>query len=372
MNENNLLYLMYGICIAFHMMMGWIFCCQKRGLAKKLIGILMLIVAVQYSKDLMLLQHFYLADPFIERLASSIDIVAVPLYVIILIEFCRPGWLTWGRAALFELPFMLLSLLYMSTRCSAFFYAMLLLSVALGLWCAAWTLRELPRYHRHLKEEYSYDEDINLHWMRGVMVLFFVILVIWVVSNVCCTPFTDILYMAGSLVGWSVVCYFLNKQETALSEIMGSDTPPSLSADNGIPSALPEQPSQAAASASEPDKKPYAATGDTQPSLRSRIESCFDTDKIYLNPKLRLSELAIRLGTNRTYLSQFFNQNCEQSFYEYVNSYRVRHSMQLLLTTDYNLELVASMSGFNSLSTFRRAFMQANGCSPQQYRVSNQ
>lgn len=372
MNENNLLYLMYGICIAFHMMMGWIFCCQKRGLAKKLIGILMLVVAVQYSKDLMLLQHFYLTDPFVERLASSIDIVTVPLYVLILIEFCRPGWLTWMRAALFELPFMLLSVLYMSTRASVFFYAMLMLSVAFGVWCAVWTLRELPRYHRRLKEEYSYDEDINLHWMRGVTALFFVILLIWVVSNICATPLTDILYMSGSLVGWSVVCYFLNKQETALSEIVNGDAPPQPLGAHDVLLTSPEQPIPEATAAHEPDRKPGTSPGDIQPSLRSRIESCFDTDKIYLNPKLRLSELAIRLGTNRTYLSQFFNQNCEQSFYEYVNSYRVRHSMQLLLTTDYNLELVASMSGFNSLSTFRRAFMQANGCSPQQYRVSNQ
>lgn len=98
------------------------------------------------------------------------------------------------------------------------------------------------------------------------------------------------------------------------------------------------------------------------------IYKAFEEDKIYLNPKLRLSDLAARIGTNRTYMSQYFNHTCEQSFYEYVNNYRVRHSMGLLSDTDYTLEIIAEMSGFNSLSTFRRAFIQKNGCSPQQYR----
>lgn len=113
------------------------------------------------------------------------------------------------------------------------------------------------------------------------------------------------------------------------------------------------------------------ADAESMASLGKRLEECFEQGKVYLDPKLRLSELAVRLGTNRTYLSQYFNQSCEQSFYEYVNNYRVRHSMQLLRTTNYNLEVVASMSGFNSMSTFRRAFQQVNGISPQRYRACN-
>ena len=104
MNDTNLLYLVYGMCIMFHLMMGWVFCCRKQGLAKKLIGLLMLLVAVQYAKDLVFLPDFYEADPVMERIASSIDIVTVPLYVLILIEFCRPGWLSKMRAFLLETP----------------------------------------------------------------------------------------------------------------------------------------------------------------------------------------------------------------------------------------------------------------------------
>ena len=111
MNDINLEYLVYGMCIMFHLMMGRVFICRKQGLAKKLIGLLMLLVAVQYAKDLVFLPRFYDDDLLMERIASSIDIVTVPLYVLILIEFCRPGWLSKLNAILLEAPFLLLSLL---------------------------------------------------------------------------------------------------------------------------------------------------------------------------------------------------------------------------------------------------------------------
>lgn len=311
------------------------------------------------------------------------------------------------RVALyFELPFMLLSVLFMSTQYTPIYYAMVALSAVYGVGCALWTLRELPRYHRRLKEEFSYDEDINLHWMRGVMILFFGILIIWIVGNIYVTPFTDLLYMSSSLVGWSVVCYFINKQEVVLRDVANAFESAEVKNDLLSIVVLPydrarkdrnESVSQPIQSLSQTEsetaqydfqnhskqKDPISqdkvdsmqplsqADSESMASLGKRLEECFEQDKVYLNPKLRLSELAVRLGTNRTYLSQYFNQSCEQSFYEYVNNYRVRHSMQLLRTTNYNLEVVASMSGFNSMSTFRRAFQQVNGISPQRYRACN-
>ena len=141
MNDTNLEYLVYGMCIMFHLMMGWVFICRKQGLAKKLIGLLMLLVAVQYAKDLVFLPRFYDDNLLMERIASSIDIVTVPLYVLILIEFCRPGWLSKLNAILLEAPFLLLSLLYMLLHVDIFFKAMVVLAIIYGVGCALWTLR---------------------------------------------------------------------------------------------------------------------------------------------------------------------------------------------------------------------------------------
>lgn len=371
MEIEHILYLMYGMCIMFHLMMAWIF--SRRGLpfSKRLIGALMLLIAFQYIKDLPWVSYFYTDDCFRDRLSTCIDIVTVPLYVLVLVEFCRPGSVTLRRAFWTGLPFLISSLLYIVFVNSFFFYLLIAMSVAYGTWYAVWTLHELPKYHRRLKEEYSYDEEINLHWLCGVMILFYVILAAWVYQALFKGYFSDIVYMTVSLVSWSVVCYFINRQDVVFREVVGSSgsgATDSSDIEAQATDSLEQQscPQPAVPASVSVESSPQ--TSDVDEQMVADIHKAFEEDRIYLNPKLRLSDLAARIGTNRTYMSQYFNHTCEQSFNEYVNNYRVRHSMVLLSDTDYTLEIIAEMSGFNSLSTFRRAFILQNGCSPQQYR----
>lgn len=371
MEIEHILYLMYGMCIMFHLMMAWIFSRSGLPFSKRLIGALMLLIAFQYIKDLPWVSYFYTDDCFRDRLSTCIDIVTVPLYVLVLVEFFRPGSVTLRRAFWTGLPFLISSLLYIVFVNSFFFYVLIAMSVAYGTWYAVWTLHELPKYHRRLKEEYSYDEEINLHWLRGVMILFYVILAAWVYQALFKGYFSDIVYMTVSLVSWSVVCYFINRQDVVFREVLGSSGGGATDSSD-IEAQTTDSPEQQ--SCPQPTvPAPVSVESSTQASdvdeqMVADIHKAFEEDRIYLNPKLRLSDLAARIGTNRTYMSQYFNHKCEQSFYEYVNNYRVRHSMVLLSDTDYTLEIIAEMSGFNSLSTFRRAFILQNGCSPQQYR----
>lgn len=103
-------------------------------------------------------------------------------------------------------------------------------------------------------------------------------------------------------------------------------------------------------------------------NFATRLEECMSTEQVFLNPKLTLSELALRVGTNRTYLSNYINQNLGQTFFDYVNSMRIKHATEMLLTTNLTLEVIAEKSGFNSLSTFRRCFLEHYNTSPSSYR----
>lgn len=355
MNQYNLLYFTYGICIMFHLMMACIFLYRQTLLVKRLVGVLMLLVAAQYGKDLVMFGEQYYDNRLISNIASSIDIVTVPFYVLILIEACRPGWLTWRRGSYIVAPFLVLTGLYVVSQISVVYHAILLLSLVYGVGCAAWTLHELPIYHRRLREEYSFEEDINLHWLRGVMVLFFVILLVWVYTSSHPSPHTDVVYMMASVVGWSVTCFFFYRQHLVLQEVRSSQT------------------FAVAPTIEDADEQMEADADSLQPDLRfdvfeQRINSLFETEHVYLDPHLRLSELAQRLGTNRTYLSQYFNKSLEQTFYDYVNSYRIEHAKRLLRSTDDTLDNIASASGFNSISTFRRSFRQKVGCSAIEFR----
>lgn len=81
--------------------------------------------------------------------------------------------------------------------------------------------------------------------------------------------------------------------------------------------------------------------------------------------------LATAVGTNRTYLSTCLNSMLHINFYEYINSYRVKAACELLQNSEHKtLDEIADLCGFNSLSTFRRAFMKNMNQTPNQYRSS--
>lgn len=94
----------------------------------------------------------------------------------------------------------------------------------------------------------------------------------------------------------------------------------------------------------------------------------FYKKKAYLNPRLKLSDVARDVGTNRTYVSNYFNQTLNVTFYDYVNKLRIEYACQLLKTTSDPLNIIAEESGFRSRSTFHRAFFQLKGLTPAQFR----
>lgn len=349
------LFITYGMAIMFYSMMAWLFWFRSKGRAKHMIAFIMLMIALQNVKDLAIIDTDNVYDPSLSAIATCVDIIAVPIYGFILVELCRPGWIKTRWMVMTEVPFVVMSLLYVLTQNHLFYMLLWVLSLAYGLWCIVWVVHDLPRYHRWLKNEYSYQENINLHWLRGVTLLFFIILCIWVVDCIYPSTLIDTIYILSSLVGWMVVCYFINRQELVIKEVIDS-----LRTETAEPLA------------------PAAADGETEESdnerillLSEQLEKLFTVDKVYLEPRLRLVDLAQKLGTNRTYLSNFFNKERQTTFYEFVNGYRISHSENLLTTTDYTLDVVAELSGFNSLSTFRRAFSVKNNCSPQEYRSVN-
>lgn len=100
-----------------------------------------------------------------------------------------------------------------------------------------------------------------------------------------------------------------------------------------------------------------------------------EEQQLYLNPKLTIGDVANAIGTNRTYLSSYFNHQLNTTFYDYINNLRIEKASKKLLSVypyTMNIDEIAECSGFNSTSTFRRAFLKNTGMTPLQYRKSIQ
>lgn len=386
----------------FHLVMACMFFYRHCSRLKIYVSLLMLTIVAQYVKDLIFIGNTYYSSRLEEQYASSIDLLTLPMYAIVLVEACRPLWMNWSRAFCFYIPFVVLMVAFWVHPVPLAYYAMHFAAILCAVLILLWALRELPRFERALKEEYSYAEYINLHWLRGVILLFFCLLMLWVYDSMASGVRYDNIFLFNSLVMWIAACFCFYRQSVVINAVKSYFVEPSednaetnldaaendldkatahleaAEADQNVPHAH-TQPENVAETVVEPqpvaeqpvEPEPEELKLQQEAAFAERMYLLFEKEHVYLNPRLRLSELAMLLGTNRTYLSQYFNQNCESTFYDFVNDYRIHHAKLLLHSTDDTLETIAMNSGFNSLSTFRRAFVQREGMSPIEFRASN-
>ena len=102
--------------------------------------------------------------------------------------------------------------------------------------------------------------------------------------------------------------------------------------------------------------EPIDLTNSTQKKLLHKLLVEFEQKKIYLNSQLNIMDLVEAIGTNRTYISLIINQNYNQNFCSFVNSYRVEE-LERVLSKNRNLtiEVLAEMTGFGSVNSLKRA-----------------
>ncbi len=96
-------------------------------------------------------------------------------------------------------------------------------------------------------------------------------------------------------------------------------------------------------------------------SYKKRFEVYMRKTKPYLNPQLHISDLAVELKTNRTYLSGFINQEYGMNFSRYINKLRLREIEKLRIdpaSAKMNGIELAQKAGFSNFQGYLRAKKQ--------------
>jgi len=106
-------------------------------------------------------------------------------------------------------------------------------------------------------------------------------------------------------------------------------------------------------------------------TLGLKLETLFMVNKIYRDGGLTAKKLAGMLNTNTTYLSFLINNSYQSSIPQYICNFRIAEAKNLLSNPDFNkltIEGLGVMCGFNSKSSFNRAFLADVGMTPQEYK----
>lgn len=103
--------------------------------------------------------------------------------------------------------------------------------------------------------------------------------------------------------------------------------------------------------------------------LMDRIGGLMENDLMYLNPELKVGDVADALGVSRNAVSVCINSHQGCSFSQYVNDYRLQHAKRLLNETpDMKISAVGLESGFANERSFFRAFKSATDMTPKEWK----
>ncbi|GAB4517866.1 MAG: hypothetical protein Tsb004_28290 [Allomuricauda sp.] len=206
-------------------------------------------------------------------------------------------------------------------------------------------------YRKAIVQEVSFAEDITFKWANRFMLAFGAILILRVLFFILNPEWGQFGSKYWYYLCFSVLCFYIGLSGYANS--LKTVIPFTL---DGVGEIETVQ---------ESTKESSEST-----IWKEKIDDLFEKKAIYKDPGLTLSDVASRLGTNRNIVSQTINREFELNFNDYVNRQRAQAVIRRLEGGQHahtTLLGIALECGFNSKSTFNRAFKRLTGLTPNHY-----
>lgn len=209
------------------------------------------------------------------------------------------------------------------------------------------TFRVLYKHRKAMAEIFSNPERFQLNWLRifnyALALSAFIAVFIYSVNPV--KLFGDERFLAYPLLLIALILWFLG--------IMGNNQKRLPDAVFSSPMPIPIDPVSSSS------------------VLAEKLLQFFAEKKPYLDPDLKIWDITTELGTNRTYISNTINQEFNQNFSGFVNSYRVNEVKKLLKKDPgIPLKILVAETGFGSVSSLNRSFTENAGQSISEFRNS--
>lgn len=106
-----------------------------------------------------------------------------------------------------------------------------------------------------------------------------------------------------------------------------------------------------------------------------RLEALLEKEQLFLKPDLKIETIAKTLNISRHHLSQAINTGKNCSYYELINSYRIKAAQHILKDKSQmhlTIAAIAYDTGFQSISNFNALFKKHTRLTPSQYRRKKQ
>ncbi len=222
----------------------------------------------------------------------------------------------------------------------------------------------LKMYHHYKKTTYqtvSYADSILFKWIQRFLIAFLLLLVIRLLFFIINPEWGEFGRKYWYYLSFSILFYYISisgliNTAKAIIPFHTSDVfKPEPSDDHEAKKIIEEESTQ--------ESEQYEI-------LKSKLKELMITDKVFKNPTLTLFDLAQDLSTTPKMISKVINKGFKMNFNDFINTYRSKEVIQKLELGEANLQTllgIALDSGFNSKSTFNRAFKKHTLLTPKEF-----
>jgi AraC-like DNA-binding protein len=234
-----------------------------------------------------------------------------------------------------------------------------------GLGYGAATILFLRTHRARVEHSYSSTERVNLRWLLWLGAS---AAGIWIMA----TAFVLADYKGGdafiSLAVAALVCA-IGYMGLRQPEVLRYET-------QEFP--VVSMPAEAAATVPAPEtaeaearyERSGLSSGEAK-RVKERLVATMDADRPWTDSELTLADLAERLKTTPHKLSEVLNSEVGETFYDFVNGYRVREVQRRIAAGEARTRKMLSLAldaGFASKSTFNQVFKKRTGQTPSDFR----
>lgn len=227
------------------------------------------------------------------------------------------------------------------------------------------TIAVLQRHRAHLKGLYSNTHGRELRWIDVILVMLVALWLLMAMSLVFDNlgpglPLPATLVLAMSIAVQLAIIGYARAPAATMRE---DDEAPETEADVTHESQQDQgRREKYARSALSPER---AAT------IADRIERAMHEERLYLDPNLSLQKLARHVRVPPNHASQTINERLGASFFDYVAHWRIDAAKPAIAAGASTVLEIALEVGFNSRSTFYKAFRRETGMTPKAYRAAH-
>ncbi len=212
-------------------------------------------------------------------------------------------------------------------------------------------LRRLEQHRIELVQLFASTEHLELRWVRWLAVFLIVYAFVSLISAIADNPI--LLEPWESMIDlallWFVIAWGL-RQKLGLATELAATHEFNQKGDSRY--------------------KHSGLTEDQRRAIAKKIAIGMQQANLYRDPGLSLRSLSKHIVELPSYVSQALNQEIGESFFDYVNRWRVEEAKQRLDDSTLTVLAIAEEVGFNSRSSFYNAFKKTTGQTPSAYKKS--